>query len=129
MRSPNSWDLDCDVVVAGYGFAGAVSAIYAFDAGAKTVILEKTPHFGGNSILSGGGVAVADDAEDAIHYLRRTCLDTADDDLIKMFAGEMAGLRGMIKAMAAEVGFPKIDDTRRGGTYPFPGSATFANIH
>lgn len=129
MKAPNSWDLDFDVVVAGYGFAGALSAIHASDAGARTVVLEKMAHFGGNSILSGGGVAVADDAEDALQYLRRTCLDTADDDLIRVFAGEMAGLRGMIKTMAAEAGFENMTDTRRGGTYPFPGSETFANIH
>ena len=38
MRPPQQWDLDYDVVVAGYGYAGATSAIYASDAGARTAI-------------------------------------------------------------------------------------------
>ena len=60
MKEPKHWDLDYDVVVAGYGYAGGVSAICATDAGARTIILEKMAHFGGNSILSGGSVTVAD---------------------------------------------------------------------
>ena len=60
MRAPQQWDVDYDVIVAGYGYAGGVSAVFANDAGARTVILEKMPHFGGNSILSGGSVTIAD---------------------------------------------------------------------
>ena len=41
MRAPQQWDLDHDVVVAGYGYAGGVSAVFATDAGARTLILEK----------------------------------------------------------------------------------------
>ncbi|MBI2210324.1 MAG: FAD-dependent oxidoreductase, partial [Deltaproteobacteria bacterium] len=41
------WDRETDVVIVGYGFAGAVSAITAHDAGAKVLLLEKMPHPGG----------------------------------------------------------------------------------
>ncbi len=37
------WDKEVDVVIVGYGGAGAVSAITAHDAGAKVLILEKLP--------------------------------------------------------------------------------------
>lgn len=40
------WDEETDVVVVGYGGAGAAAAIEATDNGAKVLILEKMP-FGG----------------------------------------------------------------------------------
>ncbi len=69
---PSTWSQSADVVVVGYGGAGAVSAITAFDAGAEVIILEKTPSLttlgitkgtqpsdeisggGGNTHISGG---------------------------------------------------------------------------
>ena len=41
-----------DLVIAGYGLAGAITAIAAHDAGAEVVLLEKSPHFGGNSSMN-----------------------------------------------------------------------------
>jgi succinate dehydrogenase/fumarate reductase flavoprotein subunit len=38
---PKKWDKSADVVVVGYGGAGAVAAVTAHDAGAKVLILEK----------------------------------------------------------------------------------------
>ena len=43
----NAWDEETDVVVLGYGGAGAAAAISAHDAGARVVIVEKN-HGGGN---------------------------------------------------------------------------------
>ncbi len=45
------WDDDADVVVVGYGGAGASAAIAAHDAGAKVLIVEKN-HGGGNTKLA-----------------------------------------------------------------------------
>ena len=53
----NRWDKETDVIVVGYGAAGGISAITAHDRGAKVLLIEKMPHPGGISILSGGGVA------------------------------------------------------------------------
>lgn len=52
---PARWDETADVAVIGSGFAGLMAAIKARDAGAGVVILEKMSHYGGNSIISGGG--------------------------------------------------------------------------
>ncbi|MBI2350988.1 MAG: FAD-binding protein [Deltaproteobacteria bacterium] len=38
----DAWDEETDVVVLGYGGAGAAAAISAHDAGARVVIVEKT---------------------------------------------------------------------------------------
>lgn len=48
-----------DVVVIGAGGAGFSAAITASDAGAKVVLLEKMPNFGGNSLVSGAEMAAA----------------------------------------------------------------------
>src|SRR5216684_1302743 len=128
MKEPKHWDLDYDVVVAGYGYAGGVSAIVASDAGARTVILEKMTHFGGNSILSGGSVTIADNAGLALQYLRRTCLDATDDDVLQVFATGMVDLRGTLDKLSREVDF-KTMVNRQGGSYPFPGTDTITALH
>ena len=127
MKEPAHWDWDYDVVVAGYGYAGAVSAMTASDAGSRAIILEKMAHFGGNSLLSGGACVVADDEEDALQYLRRTCQGTTDDDVLQVFARGMVELRGTLTELAAEVGFTVKED-RRGATYPFPGTESIVAL-
>jgi fumarate reductase flavoprotein subunit len=51
---PANWDENVDVVIIGSGFAGFAAAAEAAKAGAKAVILEKMPTYGGNSIINGG---------------------------------------------------------------------------
>jgi succinate dehydrogenase/fumarate reductase flavoprotein subunit len=48
---PGTWDQEADVVVVGYGGAGASAAIAAHDAGAKVLIVEKNDG-GGNTKLA-----------------------------------------------------------------------------
>lgn len=45
-----------DLVVIGSGAGGMVAALTAARSGLRTVVLEKSPHFGGSTALSGGGV-------------------------------------------------------------------------
>jgi fumarate reductase flavoprotein subunit len=49
-----------DVIVIGSGGAGMTSAITAFDAGVKVVVLEKMPITGGNTQLAAGGMNAAE---------------------------------------------------------------------
>ena len=54
------WGVEADVVVVGYGGAGAAAAIAAHDAGASVVILEKCPwNAGGNTGSSSGALHTA----------------------------------------------------------------------
>ncbi len=57
---PKKWDEEIDVVVVGSGFAGLAAASEAGKRGAKVVILEKMPTYGGNSIINGGVYAAWD---------------------------------------------------------------------
>lgn len=52
------WDLETDVVVVGFGAAGACAAIEARQAGAEVVVLEVSGVGGGSASLSGGEVYV-----------------------------------------------------------------------
>lgn len=49
-----TWDRTTDVLVAGYGIAGACAAIEAARAGAQALILERTSGWGGAAALAGG---------------------------------------------------------------------------
>ena len=52
------WDLEADVVVVGFGAAGACAAIEARESGAEVVVLEVAGIGGGSASLSGGEVYV-----------------------------------------------------------------------
>ena len=80
------WDEETDVVVAGYGLAGAVAAMEAHDAGAHTLILENGEYPGGLSILAGGRVKFVSNVESAIDYLRAISAYRVDEVLIRLFA-------------------------------------------
>ncbi|MBB3603732.1 3-oxo-5alpha-steroid 4-dehydrogenase [Mycolicibacterium sp. BK556] len=49
-----SWDHEADVVIAGYGVAGATAAVEAARAGADVLVLERAGAWGGAAALAGG---------------------------------------------------------------------------
>ena len=50
--------IETDVVVVGYGGAGAIAAMTAHDKGSRVIILEKMDKGGGATFLSNGGIVV-----------------------------------------------------------------------
>ncbi|HEY7067721.1 MAG TPA: FAD-dependent oxidoreductase [Chloroflexota bacterium] len=121
MRAPAHWDLDYDVVVAGYGYAGAMAAMTAHDAGARVALFEKMAHPGGNSILSGGACLVGTDYDATLAYLRRTLADATDPAVVEVYARGMVALPELLQQLAGEVGFDTAVNRHNAGTYPFPG--------
>ncbi len=92
-KIPNGWDREVDVVVLGSGAAGLPAAILAHDGGARVLLLEKAPLFGGTAGISGGmpwvplnkhmaEVEMADSREEALAYIRRLTLGKQPDDAL-----------------------------------------------
>lgn len=85
------WDSEYDVVVVGFGGAGAAAAITAADAGAKTLLLEKAPkgESGGNSNVCMQWVCYAkpEDVEGVKKYFQalRGDWDTPSDEILDTY--------------------------------------------
>ena len=85
------WADEYDVIVAGYGGAGATAAITAADEGAKVLLAEKAPEGqeGGNTKYSGQGIMGTDDADALYKYvqgMRGLFTHTLPDEMIRAFA-------------------------------------------
>src|SRR5438067_868421 len=67
------WDAEADLIVVGFGAAGACAAITAADAGANVLLLEKQPAewHTPSTRASGGQIMSVSDVEPAIKYLDR----------------------------------------------------------
>ncbi|HEV8023173.1 MAG TPA: FAD-binding protein [Candidatus Lustribacter sp.] len=119
-----SFDESYDVVVVGYGFAGAVAAINAADAGARVLLAEKEPAPGGISICSYGAIRCAHSASAAFAYLQATNAGRTPDDVLRTLAEGMTTLEADVRELAGAAG-AEILTRENGGNYPFPGYETF----
>ncbi|MBI2958409.1 MAG: FAD-dependent oxidoreductase, partial [Chloroflexi bacterium] len=65
------WRVEADVVIVGYGAAGAAAAVAAREAGCEVIVIEKqeAPTPLSNSFMSGGGFICSSDAKEARSYL------------------------------------------------------------
>lgn len=115
------WDATYDVIVAGYGYSGAMAAIAAADEGAKVALLEKMPRPGGNSVLSGGSCIFGTDYDETLAYLRATCDNATDDEVLAAMAAGMVGLPDLMEPLVQAAGFGMVYLDRAEGAYPFPG--------
>jgi succinate dehydrogenase/fumarate reductase flavoprotein subunit len=122
------FDEEFDVVVAGYGFAGAVAALEAAKAGARVAILEKAPDPGGISICSQGAVCCTAAPDEAFAYLKATNGGRIPDDVIHAMATGMSQAESYLRELAEPVG-AEITTRPRGGNYPFPHRETFYYSH
>lgn len=93
--------IEYDVVVIGYGSAGAAAAVEAARSGAGRVLLvEKLEHLGGNSALAGGYLRVADDKDKAARYLARTCGNHVPKHVVNVLAAGMTEIVDYLYALA-----------------------------
>ncbi len=127
-----NWDRKTDVLVVGYGLAGAVAAIEAHAAGAKVLIVEKSQYPGGCSILSGGFVLCADNVDEAIKYLQALSGGRVDPTLIISFARGLVQNEEYLRRLAEINGgkvkvYGRNEEKRQPviNRYPFEGRETF----
>lgn len=90
------WDIETDVVVVGFGAAGATAALEAVEAGASVVVLDRWGRGGATArsagiVYAGGGTpqqraaGFDDDADAMFEYLHGECDGAVDDDALVEF--------------------------------------------
>jgi urocanate reductase len=99
-KTPVKWDETTDVLIVGSGFAGLAAAAEAAGGGAKVLIIEKMPTYGGNSIINGGEYASWDDE---FHLREKLNLGTDSiqqhtDDTLK--GGDYYGVPELVETLA-----------------------------
>ncbi len=122
------FDHETDILVVGYGFAGAAAAVEAAEAGAQVLIVEKMPDPGGISICSAGSARSAKDADAAFDYLKQTNAGRTPDDVLRVLADGMAGIEEYMKWLTGSLGLSvssNLSRVRAGANYPMPGWDTF----
>ncbi|MAL94302.1 MAG: flavoprotein [Haliea sp.] len=94
------WDAETDVLVVGFGIAGACAAIEAASAGASVTVLEVASTWGGSAALSGGefylgggggtpvqqAAGFEDSTEDFASYLRLSGGPGVDEERVGLYA-------------------------------------------
>lgn len=123
--------LEADVVVIGYGAAGAVAAITAHDSGARVLILEKqkSQGFMTSSFMSGGGFICPNDIQGAIRYMEALYKVSEDvcwtePDIIRVWARYTSQNKEWLESMGGVTKF-----YRRGGEHKLPGFESIDVYH
>lgn len=118
---PETWDLEADVVVIGFGGSGACAAVGASEAGASVILLEKANEddAGGNFSVCGGGAVLAnpDDPEMAKNFLLYQLPDTASEDEVETFVEESLATPDWLEEHDFD-GSISWDDEGGGSMYP-----------
>ncbi len=106
--SDPAWDATADVVVVGFGGAGACAALEAHEAGADVLVLDRF-HGGGATAISGGVVyagggtaeqrsaGIADTPAAMFDYLRLETAGAVSDTTLRRFCDESVAMLGWLK--------------------------------
>ncbi|MEE4661437.1 MAG: FAD-dependent oxidoreductase [Halieaceae bacterium] len=94
----DAWDEECDVIVVGFGGAGACAALEAAAAGARVMLLELASGSGGTTALAGGQIYIGggtpiqkacgfEDSVEAMEaYLRLAAGEGGDEDKVRAYS-------------------------------------------
>lgn len=106
------WDKTCDVLVVGFGAAGAAAAMSANSAGADVLVVDRFD--GGGATARSGGVVYAgggtrqqkalgySDTPDAMfRYLRNETGDAVSEDTLRAFCNDSVGIIEWLESMGA----------------------------
>ena len=113
------WDEEADVVVVGCGGAGAVTAITAFDEGAKVLIVEKGEG-GGNTRLATMAFLCPTDTVSAREHIKWLSFGMLDEEIIDVYVEWASKNVEYIRQLGGEV-----ETCQPGPSFPtLPGSET-----
>ena len=96
-------EMESDVVIIGYGGAGACAAIAAHDAGAKVVLLEKMTRAGGNSRMSmcSWFCPPPGTEQQAIQHIDTLCFGRTERPVIEAYLPSSSKNREWIESLGA----------------------------
>ena len=125
-----SWQAEYDVVVVGFGGAGANTAIAAADEGASVLLIDKAPEAeaGGNSAVCVQLLCSTDDPESMTTYIKamRGNFETPSDAIIETYAQGMAENADWITYLGGEPTVATKAATNDTAEWPeLPGSQSF----
>jgi len=123
---PEKWDKETDILVVGFGGAGAAAAIAAREAGAEVIVLEKQAVMGGSTAVSGG-----------VYYAAGTSVQKAngiEDSADKMYEHYMNAGNGFndpaLSRIAADASAANVEKLiALGATFPTPPTVAGAEYH
>jgi len=98
------WDEETEVLIIGFGGAGAVAAMTAHDSGAKVLVVEKMARGGGNTNIAIGGFLCLKDLDGGIQYLESLChrvSQIVEPEMIRIYAEECLKNREWFKSRGA----------------------------
>jgi succinate dehydrogenase/fumarate reductase flavoprotein subunit len=114
---------EVDVLVVGFGAAGAAAAITAHDAGAAVAAVEKTSAGGGNCVHSGGFLFEVDGPR-AVDHLDALCFGKTDRDVLEAYARGLPEVQDFLESLGGTAA--PVDFAAFGGMLPswphFPGA-------
>ena len=101
MGTKLKWDYETEIIVVGYGGAGAAAAIEAYDNGVAVLIIEKASVAGGSTAISGGIIVgagtsvqrergITDSPEGMYKYFRASGQGLDDPDMVKVLCENSA---------------------------------------
>ncbi|HEX6877221.1 MAG TPA: FAD-binding protein [Nocardioidaceae bacterium] len=104
-----SWDAEADVVVVGFGAAGACAAIEATDSGADVLVLDRfagggATNISGGIVYAGGGTrhqeaaGVEDSPEQMLAYLRLETAGAVSEETLRSFCASSADMVGWLES-------------------------------
>jgi 3-oxo-5alpha-steroid 4-dehydrogenase len=107
------WNLECDVLVIGYGAAGAAAAIAARNSGARVIVADRFD--GGGASAKSGGIVYAgggtrhqknagydDTPEQMFKYLRMETGDSVSEPTLRKFCEDSRGLIEWLESIGAD---------------------------
>lgn len=116
-KSNNTPTVITDVVIVGYGGAGAVAAIAAHELGTSSVILEKLPSGGGATRLSSGGIYIPQTKEFA-NYLDDLWQGRTPRDVIDVYVEQAMNIEEYCASIGVSISHWKANSQEVSVSYP-----------
>jgi succinate dehydrogenase/fumarate reductase flavoprotein subunit len=114
---------EVDVLVVGFGAAGAAAAIAAHEAGASVAVVEKTSAGGGNCVHSGGFLFDVDGPH-AVEHLDALCFGKTDRAVLETYARGLPEVPAFLEVLGGTA--EPVNENAFGGMLPswphFPGA-------